>query len=354
MEGVFEVARPRVFNHLFKGLIFGGIGGLIVFLVVQEATEPAGYIFALFAYPFVAAFTRNVQAFFARPHFRLTHEQIQLRYWRPVDFPSFAMFLPMYRIVDRSIPWAEYATSRTYKYTVNGLPRYQAFILESKTEDHPIGWDIFSKSVNAIQGAFLDYIEIEFRQPLREQSGIVEFCKTRFAQPARVESSTGLGPPLICVLLTLGSCGLLMVLVPEFPDTGWVLVPFLLALGAIGTFYDWTQAWGKRVLELRSEGLAIGDSFELMRVVPWEDILFVRAHTKLANDQSDKGTPEALEIRLRDRSSILLRHHYRRTLADLQELIDPPLAKLEEARRRAGQGEEFEAACTAAGLPGRS
>lgn len=163
----------------------------------------------------------------------------------------------------------------------------------------------------------------------------------------------GLTGSLLLFAGAAAACVVLKALVPEFPNTGWILVPII--LGGIGVvmLVEWIRVMGKRVLELRADGLALGNTFDDLRVIRWDDIRFVRAHTKVANAKKGTSYHEAIEIRRADRSSLLLRASYARSLADLEALIDPPVAKVADVRRRMRAGEDLERACVAAGLPGR-
>jgi serine/threonine protein kinase len=352
-HGVYDVAPPKRVNHVLKAVLYGGTTIGCTGLIVSESKDRAALLLLLLLWPLLTACTRNLHALVARPHLRLTRAGIQLRYWRPAGFISIGMFLPVYRMVERVIGWSDYVGTRTFTHSVNGIPNWKAVIVESKTEVHDIGWDIFAKRVGALQTAILDYIEVEFYQPTRAQYDVAGFCRMRFAKPLRIASSAGIAGPVIALGLSAAACVVIKALVPAFPNTGWIWIPLILA--GIGVFMlaEWVRVMGKRVLELRADGVAFGNSFDDMRVIRWGDILFIRGHTKVIDAKKGTSAHEALEIRRADRSSVILRANYTRTLADLEQLIEPPVGKIEDVRQRLAAGEDLERACLAAGLPGR-
>ena len=350
--GFYEPSSNKTVNHIIKAVIFAVPAGTILFFVFTEVTHPAAYALGLLAWPFLAAMFRNLQALGVGPYLRLTSEALEVRYWEPVEFFSFAMFRPTYSIIEHSIPWSRYEGCNTYTHEVNGITNFKALIIETDYATYTIGWDIFRGSLDLLQNAILDFLQEQFHQPEREAMRVSEFCRERFSTPVRVNSN---GPGMMLALLGLsaGSAAVVYTFVPSFPDTGWVFVPGVLLLGTAYTANEWFSSLKKRVLEFRSDGFAIGPSAEQLRLIPWDQILFARTVTKSESYNGATATEQivSIEIRLRDRSTISLPSVYKRPLSELKEMLDPPLDKVQAAYERIDQGEDIETASVSAGLP---
>ena len=364
------VSQGRTLYHLIKAAVFGWLGalfllGILVPLALNPEERPSGAgLIALVAVNLVlgwlmgTAFSRNLHALFARPHLRLSPEGIALRYW-PATRLSLAMFRPTYKIVERFVPWPEYLGCRTFTRDA-ALPFYQykSLILETTAGEHEIGRDVFRPPVQQLQQTILDYQQEQFYQPEREAADVAEFCRLRFRTPVRIVSTVGPSTLAWAVGLLATVVASLFFVVTHFGSVGatrfgiWLVVALVLAVIGVELARKCLRGWGQRVLELRAESLALGPSPDKLRLVPWQDILFVRAATKTLQGTTSKEIT-SLEVRLRNAASIRLYPYYRYPAENLQDLLDPPAEKVAEAYQRMEQGEDVEMAAVAAGLPPR-
>ncbi len=357
----YSQARNNVLRHLIKLAIFASLTAVLIGIAFTEQAKGASawFIWALVSYPFAAAAMRNVHGLVARPHLILTPEALHLRYWPRVGL--LRMFLPLYVLRNCTIPWREYAGCRTFRHRLNGITTWRSLILETTTQVHEIGWDHFRPSVDRLQEEILDYIEFTFHQPVREEMEVAQFCRARYQTPLQVAARrTGVAAPVALVLLTALACGLIAMLVPSFPNTGWMWIPGILAFLTVVCIYtaieQHMQGSGKRVVLLGGEGIALGNTPDALQVISWEQIAFARPRT--FSDVSGSGKwrqarTTALDIRLRDGGKVRLYPLYHRTLDDLRELIDPPASKVAAAYELLAQGNDLESAALAAGLPAR-
>ena len=296
-------------NQYLKAFTFALIGLAILFITIAGAGSAPDYILIVFSWPPLAAAGRNIHALLAEPHLRLHHKGISLRYW---DFNDLSLDLlrPTHRMIEQNIPW-----HRFLKCSVYGR---RDLIIETAGFTHVIDGGIFSESSSHIQLEILDYIDVKFHQDAREAGRVRDFCKRRFSVPLLIEPGETLG-------------------------TAWAAV--------------FRQTKDQKYIELRAEGLALGPKPESMLLTPWDEIVFVRPTitTKVNHLTGSEEAPvlESIEVRLKDRASILLYSIYKRSLADIQNLLDPPPDKPTMAWRLMETGEDIEQAARSVGLAGR-
>jgi hypothetical protein len=314
------------------------------------------------------------------------------------------MFLPFNRVVDVTISWSDYAGCRTAKVS-GGDPWdwWERLYIDTPAATHEIGWDVFARNVSDLMTAITAYREAQFRLPGKEAMGVVEFNRRRFEQPLRVQWQEGksdwfdvgcaviVAPILIPLTLVLGFAGgtlaaLLLVwaawgitwlfgvqdwaaglgkwdIFHEIPILG-SKVPLVILVGGSGgvlLFVGWmVGSWlqdrrkaSARVLELRADGLAVGRTASSMRLIPWEDILYASLveEKTYKSDGTMTSSDFRLEVHLRAQPAVVLDSRYDRPLQQLCELIDPPLAKVADAKQRIAEGADIETAAVTAGLP---
>jgi len=352
-----EPATQNVLNHCVKILIFGSIAfGLAYFCLSSDDKNPI-WLFLLTLIvsvaPFLAAVSRNFHALLADPHLRLSPAGISLRYWRRISLFTFWRFT--YRIIEREIPWSQYIGCRVVTRSSRGIPIGKDLIIEANNETHVIGWDIFRPSVRRIQSVIADFIEMQFSQTAREKGHGRDLCRRRFKSPLLIEPDQVSMSVIIFILGAGVAAGaVIALLVPKFPQTNWTAIPGALVFAATMVLCSRLAGSSSRYLELREGGLALGPDRDASRLIDWDDILFARTITARSRNRSyTVSYTDALEIRLRDGSSMRLGINYKRSLDDLLELIDPPVDKAAIAWALVMKGEDVETAAVAAGLPKR-
>ncbi|HTX64276.1 MAG TPA: hypothetical protein VMD31_00760 [Opitutaceae bacterium] len=359
--GADTPARPKVLSHLVKILIWGGCVwciGAITWSIVDTPSmgfSPVLTVLIGFAAAWLplAAFLRNIHALVARPALTLSADGIRLRCWEPVSFPCWAMFKPFYRILDRTVPLAEFRGCRTFTHSVNSVPVHKAVFLATASGEIEIGWDVFRPGVGRIQTRILDFFERQVMQPAREAARVADFQRQRFREP--LEYPTKVSGPVIgtvSLLLTVVAVAAIWQLVPDFPDTAWMWVPFATAVTAYVLLQEWWKGRGFRYVRLDSDGVAMGTSALAAQSVPWDQILFVRRHSK-TEGYAKSAAVTGIEIRQTSGRLVVIAGMPAAKLDELAALIDPPVALVTQARQRMAAGEPAEAAAVAVGMRSR-
>ena len=360
--GVDTPARPKVVSHLVKILIFGGCVWFIAAITWSIATTPSmgfspvltGLIGFAAAWLPLAAILRNFQALIRRPSLRLSPEGIHLRCWAPVSFPCWAMFKPFYRIVDRTVPLAEFRGCRTFTHSVNSIPVHKAVFIGTTAGEIEIGWDVFRPGVGRIQTRILDFFESQVLRPAREAARVADFQRQRFREPLDYPTKVS-GPVIgfVSLLLTLVALAAIWQLVPDFPDTAWMWVPFATAVTAYVLLQEWWKGRLFRHVRLDSDGLAMGPSALAARPIPWDQILFVRRHSRTEGYGKAAAAVTGVEIRQLDGRMTVIAGMPAAKLDELAGLIDPPVDLVTRARERMAAGESAEVAAVAVGMRSR-
>ncbi len=343
-------------------LMFSGLG-LLASIVREDGTSidqtemmVLGSLALVFLWPGICLLARNLHAFRIRPAIVLSSSGIQVRKWRDVGL--LGCLLPYHRIDHWDIPWNAYQGTQVFTESVNGVPHSKELFLFTERGKLSIPWSIFNLSVERLQGAILDYREIEFRLPQRIAAGLAEFQRRRFAEPVVFHSWTmplwmPAGLLAVAIGITVYSSGL------EDRSFASNLVVWTWLIGAIALWYTATSWWEQRNqghIELRADGLVIADSAGSGRPVPWEEVLFARACTKAshwgygARDENAPGVLEAVEVRMAGGRSVRICAPTGAILERLHGLLEPPLDRLLVAKQRIAAGDGIEAAAQAAGL----
>jgi hypothetical protein len=366
LDNVTDLSRPKIVNHLLKGAVFGGMA-YAAYRFAFQFGSPWGYGLGLIAWVCAAAVLRNLHALLVLPKFVLSPDGIRLRYWRFTDLLSLGLFRPWNPVFDLTVPWSLYEGCGTFKRS-GGDPwdAWQALRVETTYGTLTIGWDVFARNVDDLMAAVAEYRESQFRQPLREAARVNDFQRRRFQAPLRLEESVvkegwlEYGCGAFMALLLLGVFGMLGTLgLIEANRAGildWVL---LIAGGVIATIVllvivlrDRTPRIGTRILELRTEGVALGNTEATLQVFPWEDVLYTRMIEQTHQPNSDNPFKSMqLLLHLRNRRPVELGARQGYTLQELSDLLDPPLDKVREAWNRVNVGEAIETAAVNAGLP---
>jgi hypothetical protein len=402
-----DLSRPKILNHLIKGTVFG-VAGHRLALFAMTCEQPWNYLLGVVVWLLAAACLRNVHALLVFPRLELTPDEMRLRYWKPTPFLSAAMVLPFNRVVDVTIPWSKYLGCQTRKIS-GGDPwdAWEGLYIETTSTFHEIGWDVFARSVDQLMTEINAFREARFRAPVKEGVDIPAFNALRFANPLRLvwaatpagAFAIGCGVLLAVFLVPLmfvffGAIGAVVVLVSTFAipfvlrslgAEGWAeqfenlhlmedttipllggKAPLAVQIGVVGGmltligvaiwFWLGERAMGRtRVIELRTDGLALGRQSDELRVIPWEDVIRAEVMTSTNRTHKDGSvyefTTERVEVHVRGGSPIVLTHDYGRGFAALGELIDPPPLKVAVARGLMARGMDVEAAAVAAGLP---
>ena len=347
-----EVGRPRTFGNLLKAFFYGAPVGGVIFLLVTVGVQAETIGLGVVVVGFGLAFTRAVHGLLVGPYLRVSRDGIALRYWDPR--PRLYWLRPMRSVVEAFVPWDEYESCTTYSHTANGIPTLKALIIKSADREYFIGWDVFRGSVKKLQTAVLDYIQAEFYQEERDSYRVAEFCRQRFHTPVRIRADGPLwflsffGGTIAygAIVFYVGESG---VRVADF----WMVIGVIGFMGALVTFFDWVGSLRGRYLELDSNGFRVGFSSGLARRTRWDDIAFVRPVTKSETFNYTGGgvVTSALAVRLRGGSTRMVRNYYKHNLNIVQDLIDPPLDRIADARERMAAGLDVETAAIEAGLP---
>jgi hypothetical protein len=359
--GADTPARPKVLNHLVKAVLSGGcLFGIASMLWAISSTPEMGLpllaavaIGLVIGWPFLALVLRNLHALVVRPQLTLLPDSIHVRYWAPVTFPCWAMFRPTYKMLDRTVPLSEFKGCRTFTHSVNSIPVHKAVIISTATGEIEIGWDVFRPGVGRIQTRILDYFEGQVLRPAREAARLSEFQRRRFREPLDYSGKVS-GPTTAAVLLaiTVAAIVVLQQLVPSFYDTAWVWIP--LATGFVGLYalLDWWRGRPFRYIRLDADGLAMGPSSAAARLIPWDQILFVRRHTKSSSygNRDAAALTTGVEIRQTNGDSTVVLGMAHAPLEELAAFIDPPVDLVQQAHQRIAAGESPEAAAAAVGL----
>jgi hypothetical protein len=283
--------------------------------------------------------------------------------------------------VECVISWPHVASVGSVKTRGRHTTR-EELIVETIYGTHFIGSDVFNRSVDEVQDAITDFQRTlldECQGGRSRRQRVLDYCRTRFRTPVRVsERNTRketLGDRLVLrclaifVLLVVlfGVSFLVFGLVKELLNVNmndgllWVLIFLGLFVGAAGTWILFRPRKGKRIIELRAEGIALGYELSELQLIPWESVLYAQIVEK--DNTPDFPIRDSLDLRRQirirktDRSWVRLSNIYDRSLEDLVELIDPPHAKVALAYERAltkGKmvtGQELETAAVAEGLP---
>ena len=252
---------------------------------------------------------------------------------------------PWMRRVDRFIPWSEVREVRTHELRINGVASTTLHI-DTAGGTVSIAPGTFDAPADRLQTQILDHIHALGGAARREEADVDEFCRTRWAAPLRLVLRPVRGQlAWIFAILWLPLIGLAYF--------AWGLWPVWLGLASMyvtGIGLALAAERRVRVLELRADGLAVGSAPDRLAVTAWRDILLVRRRIETT---AGSHRTTALEVRLRDGRSLVLNGDYGRSLDELAELLDPPLAKLALARAALAAGADLEAATRAAGLPAR-
>jgi hypothetical protein len=398
-----DLSRPRIIRHLLKGACFG-LAAFRLGLLAAGWDWPGSLLAAAVVWLLVAGLVRNTHALFVAPRMELHPDSLRLRYWKPIRFPSWAMFLPVNQVVDVTIPWSEFVGCRTLRSSGGDPWNYwQELLVETSNAPHAIGSDVFARSIDRLWSEIHAYQESEFHAPARRDLDVPGFNAQRFTrsvQLARPESRTdavslGCGVVLAVILLPLvvvfaGAVGSLVLLsvafalafVPPLLGTGeWGLgdnplmqevsfaggkMPLAVLLGVAGgelvllalLVRSCLREWSAdpiRILQLRFEGIAFGPRLADLTVIPWRDVLSAAVVTE-RNRRTVRGstlttTSQWLEVIIRGRRPLIITSEIGRDLGELCELIAPPVSKVALARQLQATGLDAESAATAAGLP---
>jgi hypothetical protein len=354
---------PAAVTHVVKavlGAIPAGALGWAAYLVAASGTDipDAATKYGLCAGIVAVALliflvtVRNMRALFVKPEMILTPDGFRVSSWRGVGF--LGIFLPYYRMKQHVVPWEDFVESVKYTHKVNGITMDQELRLTIKGVGLiAFGWDVFKPSVEKMQRTILDYIDERFRAPKRAEGRLAEFQRKRWMEPLVIR---GDNVPLWLVLAF------------------WALTAgFAVAVYRDGAAHDWvgfcavcsliiafmlTQHWRKaercRHVALTADGLSVGPNAMKCRVVPWDDIRFVRAHTNANARNSKIGNIERLEVRLGNGQAVMIEGWNQKDYQRLVAFLEPPLNGLSDAWAQLAQGKSAESAAQAAGLQARS
>jgi hypothetical protein len=354
---------PAVITHVVKAVVFAIPAGSLGWLAYQVAfvdQTPAGSsseyglaaVFAAIAVLLALVAIRNVRALFARPEMILTPDGFRLSTWRGVGF--LGLFLPHYRMRQHVVAWEDFVQSLNYTHKINGITVEQE--LRITTRDPGLiafGWDVFKPNVQRIQRTLLDYIDERFRAPRRAEGRLPEFQRRRWAEPL-VLHGDNVPAWLVLALWALTGAFVLAADLGEFAKDWVVVGAFVCGFVAFMLTQHWRRARCCRHVVLGPDGFSVGFDAAKCRVIPWEEIRFVRAHTN-ANARNDKAASiERVEVRLADGQAVMIEGWNQKDFQRLVDHLEPPLDRLPDVWAQLAQGKGPEAAAQAAGLLARS
>lgn len=356
--------RPAVINHVVKGLLHYALAGFLGYLAIelafrddaiaaQGAQWAFGGGFGAIALGFALAGCRNVHALVRPPSLVFAADGIRLRCWRGTGFTGF--FLPVYRMREYWIPWAELGETQAFTHRVNGVPIVQELRIETTKGQVAFGWDVFHPNVARIQRDLLDYVDERFRGPKRAVARLPDLQRQRWQQPLLLKFS--IIPFWLAPLAVVGAVAA-MLAGPEVGLSGdWpAVIAIMCLIGAYSAGGKWWRARRSSVVEFRGDGLALGPSLNSLRVVPWAEIQFVRPQTFTSSFGWGAGGDAALvglELRRTDGRYLTIEGLNAAELQRLFTLLEPPLDGVIAAQAAITRGTAPEAAAVAAGLAGR-
>ena len=355
--------RPAIIVHVVKASLFGLPAGALFWLAYQLAfleksrtdqTTQLGVAAGLAVLALLLAFVsvRNIRALIVPPELLLTPDGFRVVSWDP---GLMDLLLPYYRTVERTVAWSDLLDTLVYTHRVNGVVTLQELRVTTRSHGKfSFGRVVFSPSVQSIQRTMLDYVDECFRAPRRAAARLPEFQRRRWAEPLVLPGHPihGLviaGGWILAVAVTLAAA-----LTAFGHEHDWMgFVAFVALVVAAGLTRSWWRATRCRYLALGQSGLAVGPDEARSRVIPWEQIRFVRAHIDQSGNPKNPPT-KCVEIRLSDGKAVMVEERdqpdYQRILA----YLEPPLDQMAAVWTQLEQGVAPEAAAQAGGLLGRS
>jgi hypothetical protein len=288
-------------------------------------------VIALAALPFLLDAVRRVQAFTIGAELRLTGEGIEFRY------PASRSLLSFWHRQEGTVPWSAIEGVEIPQPRVAGVSSHPlALLTTAGTRTIPAG--LLVPSARAVQTAILDYAHALFEAPERDALALVQFCRHRFARPLRIsERDPWAGVASLCVTLVLPAA-LLMWWAPA----AWPLWIALTSAGSAAVLSSVVARW--RSIELGPRGVLLVRRSGREVLLPWEEIDYARRRVT-------NGRTLAVELRTRAGKHLTVVGRFDRSLDEVAELIDPPVARLRASLTDIAQGTPLEEAARRAGLP---
>lgn len=353
---------PAWIPHVVLALFLGGLAlacgagaaGLIMELVRRSQGTGARLLIAGLAALLAACaalcllgLCRRVAILVRRPRLELSPEGILVCCYQP---GWRAVLRPVYRWLERMIPWADFRGCRTDRVSVyEVIPVEQKLTLETRGDPVEITWGMFRPGVAALEREILDYWQLQIAKPAAEDARIPEFLQRLYARPV-VFAGPRLGRAEIAgSILAVPVAGAVFCL--HLRDLGFATALALygvLAVVALVAGALWLRQWigSTRFIRLGADGIAIGPEERRARLIPWPELALARVHTPAGRPPSSLTK---LELRLRSGESVFVRAFPEAARWAL--LIDPPAGAVREARRLMAAGEDVLTAAREAGLP---
>lgn len=354
---------PAAVTHVVKAVLSAAPAGALGWAAYQWiAAQPgipdaatkyglfAGFVVLAVLIAFVTA--RNVRALFVKPELILTPDGFRVTSWRGVGF--LGIFLPYYRMKQHVVGWEDFVESLHYTHKVNGIAMDQELRLTVKGVGLiAFGWDVFKPSVARIQRTMLDYIDERFRAPKRAEGRLAEFQRKRWTEPLVMHGDNV--PFWLAPAFWALTAGFAVAAYRGGFANDWV---GFCAVGSLIIALMLTQHWRKaercRHVALSADGFTVGASAVKCRLIPWEEIRFVRSHTNANARNSKNQNIQRLEVRLASGQAVMIEGWKQQEFKRLLAYLEPPLSGLSEAWAQLAQGKSPETAAQAAGLQARS
>jgi hypothetical protein len=355
-----DLSRPRVARHSLGLLIRGAIaGGLLYGLLAGIEAESSWWLLlsvaALFGL-FAAGTARSIHSLFFGPRLVLDTDGIHLRYWK-VTQSLMELLIPWRRAVELTLPWSLCTGLRTNEVYCGGVT---SAVLNVETPNGilVIGGDVFALSVDDLMSAIAGHLEVQRQLPLRVLSQFEEFQKARFVEPVRMVAGFDDADPVLVGCLSTFMIALALYFIVGAYHKGYTTlatsagVGLLLLIAAVIFYLRSLDTVYSKIIECRSEGLALGRVDRKLLLTPWSDVLSSRLIESTI--QVENRTPSSsirLELNLKGRGPVRINPVHDRTPSEIQELVMPPLEKVFAVRQLMSEkGVDMPAAAAAVGL----
>jgi hypothetical protein len=165
-----DLSEPCVVAHAIRALLAGALAVVVLAILSPNLLGKPGrldVVLALLGWLFAAGCARAIHAlFWARPHFRISAEGLDVRYWLPVG-RLLGKFRPWLRLVERRVRWSQLTGCRTYQHSTNGRIDWKVLLLDTPNGTVEVSKGIFATDIDDLQQAVLNYHEREVRRPRR-------------------------------------------------------------------------------------------------------------------------------------------------------------------------------------------